>query len=105
MRSRRLLCRDLCGRASIAAYYCERPDGLLQVLYPLSTKVLEGHRQDLAHLIVRRTGNAYCPRFCECLQPSRNVHAVAKQVARPDHHVADVNTDPKVDTAVLRKTG
>ena len=78
---------------------------LLNVLYLLNTKVREGHRQDLAHLIVRRTGDTNATRFRQCLQPRRNVHAIAKQVPGADHHVTDVHANAEVDAAVRRETG
>ena len=81
------------------------PDRLLNVLHLLNTKVREGHRQDLAHLIVGRTGDTHASRLRQCLQPSRNVHAIAEQVPGPDHHVADVNSNAEVDAAVGRETG
>jgi hypothetical protein len=70
----------------------------------LSTKVSEVHRQDLPHLIVGRTGNAYATWLCQCLQSSRYVNSIPKQVTRPDHYVADVNAYAKIDPAVRRKT-
>src|SRR6266566_2861072 len=43
------------------------PDWLLNVLHLLSTKVHEGHRQDLAHLIARRPGDTHGSGGCHCL--------------------------------------
>ena len=68
------------------------PDWLLNVLYLLNTKVHEGHRQDLAYLIVRHARNTHASWLRNRLQPRGNVHAVAEEVSRADHHVADVDT-------------
>jgi hypothetical protein len=38
------------------------------------------------------------------LQPRSNVHAVAKQVTRAHHYVADVNPDAEIDAPVRRDT-
>ncbi|SJM34350.1 hypothetical protein BQ8482_410006 [Mesorhizobium delmotii] len=35
------------------------------------------------------------------MEPRRNVHPVAEQIAAPDHHVADVNADPELEAAIL----
>src|SRR5262249_27714421 len=58
-----------------------RSDWFLDVLYLLKTKVHKGHRQNLAYLIVRRTGDAYASWLCNGLHASSDVHAVTKQVA------------------------
>ena len=85
--------------------YLIDPDGLLDVLHLLNTKVHEGHRQDLAYLIVRRPGDTYASGVRQCLQPSGNVHTVSKEVPSTHHHVADVDTDAEANAAIWCETG
>jgi hypothetical protein len=58
------------------------PDWLLNVLDALSTKVRKGDRQDLAYLIVRRTGDTHASWLRNALQSCGNVHTVAEQVTQ-----------------------
>src|SRR5262245_52793409 len=71
----------------------------------LSTKVRERKRQDLAYLIVRRTRNADAPGLRQCLQPRRNVHAIAEKVTSAHHYVSDVHANAEIDAAVKCETG
>jgi hypothetical protein len=77
----------------------------LNVLHLLNTKVHKGHRQHLAHLIVRGPRDAHGRRLRQCLQPRSNVHSIAKQVPSAHHHVTDVDTDAEVDVPACRETG
>ena len=49
---------------------------------------------------MRRAGDAGAARTGEGLQPCRNVHAIAKEVAALDHDVADMDADPEVDVTL-----
>src|SRR6516225_320221 len=72
------------------------PDWLLNVFHLVNTKVHKGHRQHLAHLIVRGPGDTHGSRVRQCLQPRGYVHSVTKQVSSAHHYVADVDTDAEI---------
>jgi hypothetical protein len=39
------------------------------------------------------------------LQTGGNIHTVSEQIARPDHHVPDMDTNPEAEMTVLRQSG
>jgi hypothetical protein len=40
--------------------------------------------------------------FSKALQSGGNVHSVPEQIAASDHHIANMDADPKFETALLR---
>src|SRR5690242_11817896 len=54
------------------------------------------------HLLEYRTRYADAARFGQALEPRRNIHRVAKQVAIALHDVADGNADAKLHLAARR---
>src|SRR5262249_27738987 len=64
---------------------------------------IERHR--VARVIEDCLGDAYAAWLGERLKPSRNIHAVAKDIIGLDNYVADVDADPKSDAPVLHIVG
>ena len=53
------------------------------------------------NLIVGRRRDADTARFCDALEPSRNIYAIAKNVMWLDNHVADVDTDTELKAPIF----
>jgi hypothetical protein len=47
-------------------------------------------------------GDVDAPWFSKALQTGSNVHPISEQIAASDHHIANMNTDPKFETVPLR---
>ena len=74
--------------------------GLRDVLDALLSGKVEGHIELALQVIVGGSRDHHPARLAELLQPRGDVHAVAEQVLALDHHVAEVDPDPKHDPAL-----
>ena len=71
------------------------------VLDALLAHVLEGVREPVADMVANRARDADAARCCQPLQPSRDVDAVAINVAAIGDHVAEIDPDTKSEAPLL----
>ena len=72
------------------------PDRLRDVLDLLIAQIVEGQRQLVADLVVRRGRDADRTGLGEGFQPGGDVDPVAEQVVAVDHDVADMHADAEL---------
>jgi hypothetical protein len=77
----------------------------IDVLDLLLADVLEAHVERPVHLLAHRPRHADPARLGEGLQPRGDVDPVARDVARLDHDVAEIDPDPVVDSVFRRNVG
>src|SRR5437660_9062286 len=75
-----------------------RPRNVFDLLF---ADVVEFDIEISVHLFPNRTGNADATRFCQCLEPGRDIYSVTRDVAGIDHDVAKIDADPIVDALVV----
>src|SRR5262249_53003777 len=75
------------------------------VLDLLFAEIVDGDVEAVAHLLVRRGTEANPARHSQRFEPSRNVDAVAEDVAILDDDVTDIDAHPKFNSALCRYCG
>jgi hypothetical protein len=59
----------------------------------------------IAHLVAHNPADTDAPRFRQCLQPRRNIDAVAEDVVLFYDHVAEIDADAEPDPALFGYSG
>ena len=85
--------------------HAEHAHRVADVLQRLFAEVGEAEIDLVADLVVDRARDADAARLRHALQARRHVDPVAEQIVAPDHHVAEVDADPKQHAARLREVG
>jgi hypothetical protein len=79
--------------------------GLGDVLDLLRADIGEGRSDPRPDMLAHRARDADAAGLGQRLQPRRDVHRVAEEVAVPCHHVAEVEADAELHAAVGRRVG
>src|SRR5215475_2626314 len=78
------------------------PDRARDILDTLLSQIDERQRQPVTDMVAHSARNADPTRLRQCLEPCRDVNAVAVNIAVLRDHVAEVDADPKVHSLVRR---
>jgi hypothetical protein len=73
----------------------EHSDGIGDILDGLFAQIGERKRRLASDLLIRRARDTQATRFTQCLQPSRDVDAITKDVIAVYYDVADIYADPE----------
>jgi hypothetical protein len=67
-----------------------------------SPQILKDHAAAMTQVIAYSPRNADLAAFDQTLEPSGDVHAVAKNIVVLDHNIADIDADPEAPPAPFR---
>ena len=104
----RRLWRAIFGRVgklgAVVQSKLEGPDRASDVFDAMFTQILEGDRQFVTNMVSYPARHADATRLGEGLETSSNIDAIAEDVPILDHHIADIEADTELHTAVFRRS-
>src|SRR5205085_9741126 len=94
--------RHLLRGRYLTAAEATRPDRMRDVLDQLLAEILEDQTAAMTQMILNAPRNADFAALDQPLEPSGYVDPISKDVIILDHHVADIDADPKAHPAIFR---
>src|SRR5205823_9976882 len=88
-----------CSRSSL---HRKHPYGPRDVLEAPLAHIVECDIEAVAHLVAHEAADANSARLSQCLQPRRDIDAVAMDVTILDDDIAQINADTKFDAPLGR---
>ncbi|HXG81480.1 MAG TPA: hypothetical protein VNJ05_06740 [Sphingomicrobium sp.] len=77
------------------------PHGEVDVLELLVAQILKREIELVANVLTHRAGNGNSTGFCDPFKPRGDVHSIPEDVVIIDNHVAQIDSNPEFDAAVI----